>query len=50
MQSLNLYIENRTWVYFHSVVLLDVLCQTQLVLVLDLHELLQCFLIIRIDL
>ena len=50
MKSLNLYIEDRAGIYFDSVVLQDVLCQTHLVLVFDVHKLLLCLLVVRIDL
>ena len=31
MKSLNLYIEDRTWIYLYSVVLQDIFCQTNFV-------------------
>ena len=49
MQSLDLHIENRTGVYLNTVVLQNVFCQTHFVLILDIHELLLCLFIIRID-
>ena len=49
MKSLNLYIEDRTRIYIDTVVLSDVFCQTQFVLVFDVHELLLCFFIIHIN-
>ena len=49
MKSLNLYIEDRTRIYIDTVVLSDVFCQTQFVLVFDVHELLLCFFIININ-
>ena len=49
MKSLNLYIEDRTWIYLYSVVLQDIFCQTNFVLVFDVHEFLLCFFIININ-
>ena len=50
MKSLNLNIKDRTWIYFYSVVLKDVFCQTNFVLIFDIHEFLLCFFIIHINL
>ena len=49
MQTFYLYIKDGTRIYFNAVVFLDVFCQTQLVLIFDLHEFLLCFWIIYID-
>ena len=49
MQTFYLYIKDGTRIYFHAIVLLDVFCQTQFVLILDVHKLLLHLLIIRID-
>ena len=49
MQTFYLYIKDGTRIYFNAVVLLDVFCKTQLVLIFDLHEFLLCFWIIYID-
>ena len=50
VQSLDLYVEDRSGIDFDSVVLEDVLGQTDFVLVLDVHELLLRLGVIRIDL
>ena len=49
MQSLNLNIEDGVRIDFNSVMLLDVFCQTYFVLIFDIHELLQSFLVIRVN-
>ena len=49
MQTFDLYIKNGTRIHIDSVMLTDVLSQTKLVQILDLHELLLCLFIIRID-
>lgn len=46
METLYLHIEDRSWIYVNAVVLLDVLCKTDLILVLDLHKLLLAFLVL----
>ena len=38
METLYLHIEDRSWIYVNAVVLLDVLCKTDLILVLGLPE------------
>ena len=38
MQSLNLYIKNRTWINLNSIMFLDILCKTYLILILNVHE------------
>ena len=50
VQTLNLYIEDRTRVYLNAVVLQNVFCKAHLVLIFDIHELLLCLLVIRINL
>ena len=45
MKSLNLYIKDRTRIYIHAIMLLDIICKTDLVLVLDIHEFLLILLI-----
>ena len=40
MQSLNLYIEDRSRINLNTVVLLNILRKANLVLILDVHELL----------
>ena len=50
MQSLYLNVENRTGVYFDSVMLADIFRQTNLVLVLDIHKFLLGLLVVRINL
>ena len=50
MQTLYLYIKDGTRIYIDSIVLLDVFCQTDLVLILDVHELVLTLLIIHIQL
>ena len=47
MKSLNLNIEDRIRIYIDSIMLLDVLSKTKLVLILDIHELLLILLIIN---
>ena len=47
MQSLNLYIEDGVRVYVNTVVLLDILGQTYLVLVLDSHKAFSVLLVVR---
>ena len=49
VKSLYLHIEDRTRIYLYTIVLLDVLRQTNLVLILDVHELLAAQLIICIN-
>ena len=49
MQALHLHVKNGARVYFNAVVLTDILCQAQLILIFDVHELLLCLLILRID-
>ena len=48
MQTLYLHIEDGSRIHIDAVVLLDILCQTHLVLILDVHKFLLCFLVIRI--
>ena len=48
MQTFYLYIKDRARIYFDTIVLLDVFCQTQFVLIFNLHEFLLCFQIIYI--
>ena len=50
MQTLDLYVEDRAGIHIDAIVLLDVFGQTQLVLILDVHEFLLSLLVIRIDL
>ena len=50
MQSLDLNIEDGMRIDFDSIMLLDVFCQTYFVLVFDIHELLQSFLVICVNL
>ena len=50
MQTLYLYIKDRARIYIDTVVLLDISSQTQLVLILDIHELMLSLLIICINL
>ena len=49
MKSLNLYVEDRTWIYFDTIVFLNIFCQTHFVLVFDIHEFLLCLWIVYID-
>ena len=49
VKSLNLYIEDGVRVYFYAVVLEDVFCKTLFVLELDVHEFLECFVIICVN-
>ena len=49
VKSLNLYIKDGTRIYLYTVVLLDVFCKTNLVLILDVHELLTAQLIVCIN-
>ena len=48
MQTLGLAVENRAGIDLNAVVLLDIFCKTQLVLILDVHELCLCLLVIRV--
>ena len=50
MQTFYLNIEDGTRIDIDAVVLLDVFCQTDLVLVLDIHEFVLALLIIHIQL
>ena len=50
MEPLDLHIENRSRIDINAVVLLDVLRQTNLVLILDVHELLPCLLVVSVEL
>ena len=43
MQSLNLYIKDRIRIDFDTIVLLDIFCQTDLILLFDLQKFLLCF-------
>src|SRR5699024_9306493 len=49
MQTFYLYVEDRARIHIDSVVLLDVFCKADFVLVFDLHEFASCFLIIRVQ-
>ena len=49
MQTFYLHIKDGTRIYFDAVVLFDVFCKTQFVLIFDIHELLLCFFIGCID-
>ena len=49
MKSLNLYIKNRIRVNINSVILLDILGKTNLILILNLHEILLSLRIINIE-
>ena len=48
MQTLNLYVEDRVHVDFDAVVLLDIVRQTLLVVALDLAQLVEQLLVVRI--
>ena len=50
VQTLDLYIKDRTRIHLDPVILLDILRQTQLILILDIHKLLLRLLIIGVDL
>jgi len=50
VQSLNLNIKNGTRININAVVLLDVFCQTHLILIFDIHEFVLALLIIHIQL
>ena len=45
MQTFYLHIKDRTWIYFDTIMLFDIFCKTQFILVFDIYELLLCFLI-----
>ena len=45
MKSLYLYIENRIWINVNAVMLLNVLSQTDFILIFDIQEFLLAFLI-----
>ena len=47
VETLHLHVEDGIGIHFQPIVLLDIFCQAELVLVLDLHELLLGFLILR---
>ena len=49
VKSLNLYIKDGVWVYFYAIVLEDVFSQTLFVPELNVHEFLECFLIISVN-
>ena len=48
METLYLNIENGSWIHIDSIVLLNIIRKTQLVLVLDFTELCKCLWIIHI--
>ena len=50
METFYLYIENGTRINVDAVVLLDVFCQTHLILIFDIHEFVLALLIIHIQL
>ena len=47
VQTFYLYIEDRSWIYFYTVVLFDVSCKTLFVLELDRHEFFQSLFVIQ---
>ena len=49
VETLYLYVKDRSRVHGDSVMLLDIFCQAYLVLVLDIHEFLLSLLIVRVD-
>ena len=48
MQTLHLHVKDRPWIYFNTVMLLDVCCQTLFILILNLHKFLKRLFVIRI--
>ncbi len=48
VQTFHLYVKDRTRVYVDTVVLFDIFCQTDLILVFDVHKFMLRFFIIRI--
>lgn len=49
MQTLYLYVKDGSWIHFDTVVLTDIFCKANLVLIFDVHELLLSFFIVRIN-
>ena len=49
VKSLYLYVENRIGIYFDSIVLQNIFCQTHLILIFNVHELLLSSLVICIN-
>ena len=49
MQTLYLHIKDRSRIDLDAIVLFDIFRQTQFVLVFDVHELMLCLFIIRIE-
>ena len=49
MQTLNLYVKDGARIYFDAVVLQDIVCKADLVLILDVHELSLCLLVVCIN-
>ena len=47
MQTFYLYVEDRSWIYFYTVVFFDVSCKTFFVLELDRHEFFQSLFVIQ---
>ena len=45
MKALYLYIKDGIWIHFNAVVLLDIICQTNFILIFDIHKLFQSTLI-----
>ena len=49
MKPFHLDVEDGSRIHVDSIVLLDILCQAQLIMILDVHKLLLAFLIVRVD-
>lgn len=49
MQTLYLYVKDGSWIHFDTVVLTDIFCKANLVLIFDVHEFLLSFFIVRIN-
>ncbi|GFI29800.1 hypothetical protein IMSAGC013_01187 [Lachnospiraceae bacterium] len=49
METFYLHIKNGTGIYLNAVMLADILCQTQFILVFNIHKFLLRFLIVCID-
>ena len=50
MESLYLHIEYRSRIDINAVIVLDILCESDLILILDVHELLLSLLIVSVNL
>ena len=50
MKPLHLHVKDGSGIYFNAVVLFDVFCQTEFILIFDIHKLLLRFFVVRVNL